>query len=247
MTIRREFLASVGAAIALAGCSTTQEEGGTSTEPPTATTTPARTTGGTPGTERPTESVGTNEPQEVETDLNVSIDKAEWLQEGAVAEFIVSNREETPIRPLEFVVDWYDEEGNFIDWDSKAVPALGTGKTWYLHVEPSTDRVIDSFEATARGILGERDIPNGLEIQSKEVGGAGPGVVGILTNSRSSEVGISVVATVYGSGWLTHYGSKVQSRIPAGADWNFNIPIRVADANGRQPGDEIILYVSPTL
>jgi hypothetical protein len=245
MTIRREFLASVGAAIALAGCSSTQNENGASTEPPTATTTAERTTDATPATEPPTENVETDEPQEVETDLNVSIDQAGWLEEGATAEFIVSNREEVPIIPLEFIADWYDEEGNFIDWDRKITPALGTSKTWYLHMTPSTDRSIKSFEAVARGIPRERNIPDGVEIQSKEV--ANSQVRGIISNTQDSETGISVIATVYDSGWLTHYGTTTQSRIPAGADWNFNISIRVADANVRPPGNEIVLYISRTL
>lgn len=247
MIARREFLVSAGGALALAGCSSTPEGDSNSTEPPTSPPTEERTTDSTPENGTIVDTTETTQPQEAKTDLDVSIDQAEWVEKGVVAESIISNRADVAIRSLELIVDWYDADGNFIDWDSKRVPALGTGKTWYLQIEPSTDRKIDAFEATARGIPLERDIPDGIEIQSSEVEDSGPQVVGILSNTQSSEVGVNVIATVYEEGWLTHAGRTTQSRIPAGANWSFNIPVRVADANDRSPGNEIELFVSSGL
>lgn len=247
MTIRREFLASIGMAVVLAGCSSTPDENSSSTEPPTSLPTEERTTDSTPENGTVADTRETTQLQEAKTNLDVSIDQAEWVDKGVVVESIVSNRADVPTRSLELIVDWYDADGNFIDWDSKIVPALDTGKTWYLQIEPSTDRRIDDFEATARGIPLERDIPDGVEIRSRKIEDSGPQIVGILSNTRSSEVGVNVIATVYEEGWLTHAARVIQSRIPAGANWSFNIPLRVADANARPPGDEIELFVSTGL
>ena len=242
MTIRREFLASVGATVALAGCSGTQDTAGDET--PTAAYTEDQPTNETDTGDQPTNETDTGEPQEVVTDFDLAIDTAEWFDEGAIAEFIVKNREDIAIQQLEFVVDWYDENGNYLDWDSVSVPALGPNKAWYLHVERSMDRLADSFEATARGIPQERNVPDGLEIRSSEVDDRGD-VEGILSNTRDSEVGVNMVATVYDTGgWLTYVGSATQRRIPAGSDWRFFVRTQSVDALGPSPGDEIELFIN---
>lgn len=148
------------------------------------------------------------------------------------------------IRQLELVVDWYDEGGNYLNWESVRVPALGSNKSWYVHVERSIDRLVDSFEATASGIPQERTVPDGLEIRSSEVNDVGD-VNGILSNTRSSEVGVNLVATVYDDdGWLTNVGRTTQRRIPAGADWEFIFPTEFVDGDTGEPGNDINLFIS---
>lgn len=233
MPNRREYIASVGTTTFLAGCLASQEQ-----QTPTETSTPDDTEN------QSTNETTAGDQQEVETDFNLEIDTSEWFDEGTVAEFIVTNRGDVAIRQLELVVDWYDEDGDYLDWDSVDVPALGSNKSWYVHVERSTDRPVDSFEATASGIPQERTVPDGLKIRSSEVNDVGD-VEGILSNTRSSEVGVSLIATVYDTGgWLTNVGQTTQRRIPAGADWEFIFPTQFVDADTSGPGDDIALFIS---
>lgn len=90
MTIRREFLASVGMAVALAGCSSTPEENSNSTQSPTSPPTEEQTTNDTPGNETIADTTETTQPQEAKADLDVSIDQAEWVEKGVVAESIIT-------------------------------------------------------------------------------------------------------------------------------------------------------------
>lgn len=236
MPVRRDFLASVGAAVVIAGCSTRQE------------TEPTESSSGTDNQSTNSEPEPSNEtseePTEPQADLDLSIDSSEWYEEGFIAEFVVANQEEVAIRQLELIVDWYNEDEEFIDSSSKSIPALGAGKSWYVHVESRMDEPVDSFEMFGRGIPQERAIPDALEIQSSEVVEAGPEVTGIISNTDSSEVGANVVATVYDNGWLTHVGSTIQSRIPAGSDWRFHIPLDAVDGDQVSPGEDIELLVS---
>ena len=233
MPNRRQYIASVGTAAFLSGCSSLQEQ-----QTPTETSAPDNSEN------QSTNETTADDPQESGTDFDLDIDSAEWFDEGAVAEFIIINRGDVTIRQLELIVDWYDEDGNYIDWDSVNVPALGSNKSWYVHVERSIDRLVDSFEATASGIPQEQTVPDGLEIRSSEVNDVGD-VGGILSNSRSSEVGVSLIATVYDTGgWLTNVGQTTQRRIPAGADWEFIFPTQFVDADTSGPGDDIELFIS---
>jgi len=182
-------------------------------------------------------------PDDSDTEPSISFDNAEWIGEGDTVELIATNQDDVAIQQLEIIIDWYDKNGNFVGWDSQRVPALGAGKSWYLHVERSTDQIAESFEATAEGIRQERQIPDDLTIQSVNVNDVGD-IQGILSNNRPSEVGVNMVATVYDDGWLTNTGSTSQSRIPAGADWSFQFSTQFVDADIVPPGDEIELFVT---
>lgn len=236
MPARRDFLASFGVAVALAGCSAQQETEptGSSNETTNESTDP----GPAPSNETSEES------PEQEADLDLSIDSSEWYEEGFVAEFILANQEGVAIQQLEIIVDWYNEESEFIDSTSKRVPALGAGKSWYVRVGSRMDTPADSFEMFARGIPQASATPDALEIQSSEVVESTPEVTGIISNTDSAEVGANVVATVYDDGWLTHVGSTTQPRIPPNSDWRFYVPIDPVDADVVSPGEEIELYVS---
>jgi hypothetical protein len=251
MPARRDFLASVGAAVALAGCSAQQEtepigssnetgDESTDSEPDPSNETSKEP----PESESDPSNETSEESPEPEADLGLSVDSAEWYEEGFVAEFIVANQEDVAIRQLQLIVDWYNEEGEFLDWSFERIPALGAGKSWYVHVESPIDAPADSFEMFARGIPQASAIPDALEIQSSEVLESIPEVTGIISNTDSSEIGANVVATVYDNGWLTHAGSTTQSRIPPGSDWRFHVPIDPVAADFTSAGEEIELYVS---
>jgi hypothetical protein len=238
MTSRRNFLATVGTATVLAGCSSTQEVPN-SGDTPTDSGGENQSTNGTSATNETT----ADQPQDANIEPSILFDSVEWIDEGGIVELIVTNQDDVAVRQLKIIVDWYDENGNFVDWDSRRVPALGAGKSWYLFIEKSTDYLADSFEFTARGIRQERDIPDDLTIQSVEVNSTGD-IQGILSNDRSSEVAVSMLATVYDNGWLTNTGATTQTRIPSGADWRFGFPTQFVDADTTAPGDEIELFVT---
>ncbi|MBP1924137.1 hypothetical protein J2751_003189 [Halorubrum alkaliphilum] len=225
MPNRREYIASVGGAAFLSGCSTEQEE-----------RTPNETSTSDNG-DQPTNDTAD------ESDIDLIFDTAEWFEEGFVAEFIVTNRDSIAVQSLEIIVDWYDDDGNFIDWDSKSVPALKPNSSWYLHVEKSGEVPADSFEVTARFIGRKQSIPDNLEIRSTTV--ENPETLsGIISNMRDSEIGVLLVATVYDNDWLTHVGRVSQSRIPPETDWQFRVPIQSVDADFSPPGSDIALFIS---
>jgi hypothetical protein len=237
MTSRRIFLATVGTATVLAGCSGTEEV----SDP---VESPTNSSGGN-STKNTSTVNGTAEdqPDDTDTEPSISFDNAEWIGEGDTVELIATNQDDVAIQQLEIIIDWYDKNGNFVGWNSQRIPAFGAGKSWYLHIENSTGYPADSFEATARGIRQEREISDGLNVQSVEVNSSGD-IQGILSNNRPSEVGVNMVATVYDDGWLTNTGSTSQSRIPAGADWSFQFSTQFVDADIVPPGDEIELFVT---
>jgi hypothetical protein len=92
MIARREFPVNAGVALALAGCSSTPDGDSNSTEPPTSPPTEERTTDSTPENGTIVDTTETTQPQEAKTDLDLSIDQAEWVEKGVVAESIISNR-----------------------------------------------------------------------------------------------------------------------------------------------------------
>lgn len=237
MTSRRNFLATVGTATVLAGCSGT-EEVSDPVESPTNSS-----EGNSTNNTSTVNGTAEDQPDDTDTQPSISFDSAEWIGEGRAVELIATNQDDVAIQQLEIIVDWYDENGNFLGWDSQRVPALGAGKSWYLHIEKSTDQLADSFEATAEGIRQERHIPDGLTIQSVDVNEVGD-IQGILSNGRSSEVAVNMLAAVYDNGWLTNTGGTTQTRIPSGADWRFGFPTQFVDADTNAPGDEIELFVT---
>lgn len=238
MTNRRALLASVGGAISavIAGCSGEQE-----TEP----VSPTNDSEEDLTDPDPEQSNETEEPDPSQTtDLELSVDMAEWYAEGHIAEFILSNDGDKAIRDLEAIVDWYNDQGEYIGWDRARVPALSSGAGWYLHVESSLEEAADTFEMTPRGTPQPREVPDGLEIQSSEAAETAPEVTGVISNTTSSEVGATVVATVYDNDWLTHVGDARETRIPSGEDWRFDVPLRSADADNVPPGEDVELFVS---
>jgi hypothetical protein len=228
----------VGTATVLAGCSGTEEV----SDP---VESPTNSSGGNQSSNNTSTGDGTgeNQPDDSDTEHSISFDSTEWIGEGGAVELIAANQDNVAIQQLEIIVDWYDENGNFVGWDSQRVPALGAGKSWYLHVERSTDQIAESFEATAKGIRQERQIPDDLTIQSVNVNDVGD-IQGILSNGRSSDIAVNMIATVYDNGWLTNTGRTTQTRIPAGADWQFQFETQFVDADATPPGDEIELFVT---
>lgn len=237
MTSRRNFLATVGTATVLAGCSGTGEVSDP-VESPTNTS-----EGNSTNNTSTVNGTAEDQPDDTDTEPSISFDSAEWIGEGGSVELIATNQDDVAVQQLEIIVDWYDENGNFLGWDSQRVPALGAGKSWYLHIEKSIDQLADSFEATAEGIRQERYMPDGLTIQSVDVNEVGD-IQGILSNGRSSEVAVNMLAAVYDNGWLTNTGGTTQTRIPTGADWQFRFGTQFVDADATPPGDEIELFVT---
>ena len=181
MPNRREYIATVASGVFLAGCSSIQREQ-TSTETPTSDN----------ESTQPENETDSGDSEEDKNDIELAFDTAEWYDEGLVAEFIISNRDSVAVQSLEIVVDWYDENGNFIDWDSKRIPALKSGGSWYLHIEKSISSPADSFEVIARYVGQAQNTPDGLVVQSTSVENSDT-VTGIISNNQSSETGVSLI------------------------------------------------------
>lgn len=221
---RRNFVAASGAAL-LAGCNEAQD-----TDPD-------------PDDPAPENVTSEPDPSENGPVGDVVIQQFEWVTEGEISQFLLNNVGDAPAGRVTLVVQWFDENENYIGSDQASLPVLPPQSAWLVQIESSAPFETDSFEGFVE--FDPEYETNKLPVESLDIDQSVPGVTGIAPLDRGSETAIQATVLTFNSGWVTHAGRITENRIPKGTNWRFLIPLTQVGADEPSIGDDDIeLYFS---
>ncbi|MFC7204006.1 FxLYD domain-containing protein [Haloferax namakaokahaiae] len=220
---RRAFLTTSGATL-LAGCSGSPTEPAEDIDRQTTQTTDIQTQ--------------TKTTQADVDTAKVVIDDAKWKSEGESVEFLIGNNGEGMSGHVTVVARWYDSAGRYIGHDQASIPALHSGASWKIEVNTTSPFSVNNFDAYVE--YEDRYISDELNAWSVEIDESIPAITGIVDHGRDDETAVDVLATTYDSGWITHVGTTVDTRIPD-REWRFMIPlVKISDIS-KQVGENVEL------
>lgn len=159
-------------------------------------------------------------------DVDVVIDSAEWGDENSVELFIENNGQDRS-GTISITAKWFDEQGNFLDYENLGVRSLGGGETWWFWFEPSVEWYqVDEFELVMEYDLSGLSVPENMALGQAELGND-LALTGIVENDRSQQSSVELVVPIYGeNGRMLYAYSTSQDGIPANTDWRFILPIQ---------------------
>ncbi|TKR27915.1 FxLYD domain-containing protein [Natronomonas salsuginis] len=221
---RRKFVATSGAAL-LAGCNEIQGPDPDPDDP------------------RPPENVSEEESPESGPVGDVEIKQFEWIIDGKISQFLLSNVGEAPAGRVTLVVQWFDANGNYIGSDQASLPVLPPQTAWLIEIESSVPFETDSFDGYVE--FDPQYEMDDLPVESLDIDQSVPGVTGIAPLDRDSETAIQATVLTFNSGWVTHAGQITENHIPESTNWRFLIPLTQVGGDESSIGDdEIELYFS---
>ena len=193
------------------------------------------------------------ESEDATADEDIAIIEDELVvEEGtlfteAYVEAVVENTTDDPTGRLELVVDWYDDDGNYLDDDRSYLQSLGPGEQWEARVSALTDaedigeyELEGSFELDHPGFD-----PEGLDLVESEmtVDEDEAVIEGRIENNTGVEAGyVEVIVKVYDSeGVVLGDDWTNETDIPEGETWAFDVSWRGRDRTERADDYEILI------
>ena len=170
------------------------------------------------------------------------------LSPVAYAGVVVENVGDAASGEISLRASWMDREGNFIDDDSTTLPSLGDNERWiaYIRALPDAEEIVD-FDIRGEFEVSPPRTPPGLTVVESNFDYGENEIAGVIENTREQDIEyVEAYGKIYNEeGTLVGGGSTLESELPAGRDWTFEIgtPLLPADV---EPTDHAVILDART-
>lgn len=197
---------------------------------------------------------GTTTAQADEADLELHdhelIVEEDDITDEVYVEAILENVGDSPSGQVDLEVDWYDDEGNYLEDNREWLYTFPPGETWEARIyalggaaeiadyelETDSDETVDVLD------------PDGLSAVDSEmqVGDRAVEIAGEIENETGEEAGyIQAIATIYDEDVVLADDRTNVTDVPAGETWAFEISWRGRDRVDRADDYEIRITDAP--
>lgn len=177
------------------------------------------------------------------------VEQGEYSTDVYVAATVINDGDAAASR-ISLTVNWFDEDGNYIDDSLGTCHALDVGETWAARVvfftsEP--DRVAD-YEISVDTVEGRPTTPAGVTLTDSRllVGDNEAKVTGTVENSHSETLDYLEAAVKFydadGVVLFTEYTNK--TTVTAGETWDFEVETLLVDRLNQIESYEVVLSAS---